>query len=218
MKRRPAKRCSVTSRCLPAINRRPSRGGKRTIAISSTRTPIPPSRSFQAFLRGCAEGGDAGEVNKKAAGRSGRDARLAGPSALKAPCERVERDEDNVVEHGAPSTSRPSEQKSRSALARIPAVPGKARRPAIRPSETIAVCSATTPSTGGTSIHRQNHKEARLTGHHSLIHHQLLAVPQPCPTAMPFSASSFFARSFLARCVRPMPRRMFGALVNWMLS
>ena len=36
--------------------------------------------------------------------------------------------------------------------------------------------------------------------------------------AMPFSANSFFALSFLARCVRPMPRSTLGALVNWMLS
>jgi hypothetical protein len=73
-------------------------------------------------------------------------------------------------------------------------------------------------STGGTSIHRQGHTEARLAGHHSLIHHQLVAVHQPCPTAMPFSANSCFACSFLARCVRPMPRSTLGALVNWMLS
>ena len=37
-------------------------------------------------------------------------------------------------------------------------------------------------------------------------------------TAIPFSASSRFALSFLVSCVRPMPRRTFGALVNWILS
>jgi hypothetical protein len=35
---------------------------------------------------------------------------------------------------------------------------------------------------------------------------------------MPFSANSFFAFSFLAKCVRPIPRSTLGALVNWMLS
>jgi hypothetical protein len=33
-------------------------------------------------------------------------------------------------------------------------------------------------------------------------------------SAMPFSASSFFAFSFLPRCIRPMPRSTLGALVN----
>jgi hypothetical protein len=32
--------------------------------------------------------------------------------------------------------------------------------------------------------------------------------------AMPFSANSFFALSFFIKCVRPMPRRTLGALVN----
>jgi hypothetical protein len=32
--------------------------------------------------------------------------------------------------------------------------------------------------------------------------------------AMPFSANSFFAFSFLAKCIRPMPRSTLGALVN----
>ena len=32
--------------------------------------------------------------------------------------------------------------------------------------------------------------------------------------AMPFSASSFFAFSFLAKCVSPMPRSTLGAFVN----
>jgi hypothetical protein len=32
--------------------------------------------------------------------------------------------------------------------------------------------------------------------------------------AMPFSANSFFAFSFLAKCVSPMPRSTLGALVN----
>jgi hypothetical protein len=36
--------------------------------------------------------------------------------------------------------------------------------------------------------------------------------------AMPFSANSFFAFSFLAKCDRPMPRSTLGALVNWTLS
>jgi HTH-type transcriptional regulator/antitoxin HigA len=35
---------------------------------------------------------------------------------------------------------------------------------------------------------------------------------------MPFCANSFFALSFLVRCVRRIPRSTFGALVNWMLS
>ena len=37
-------------------------------------------------------------------------------------------------------------------------------------------------------------------------------------SAMPFSANSFFAFSFLAKCIRPIPRSTLGALVNWMLS
>jgi hypothetical protein len=37
-------------------------------------------------------------------------------------------------------------------------------------------------------------------------------------SAMPFPLSSFIAFSFLGRCDNPMPRRTFGALVNWMLS
>ena len=41
---------------------------------------------------------------------------------------------------------------------------------------------------------------------------------QSCPTDMPFWASSFFAFSFLERCVRPIPRSTLGALLNWMLS
>jgi hypothetical protein len=41
---------------------------------------------------------------------------------------------------------------------------------------------------------------------------------QACSSAMPFSANSFFALSFLVSCVSPMPRSTFGALVNWMLS
>src|SRR5271166_2194832 len=45
-----------------------------------------------------------------------------------------------------------------------------------------------------------------------------IAAHQPCATAMPFSASSFLARSFLARWVRPIPRSTLGALVNWTLS
>ena len=35
---------------------------------------------------------------------------------------------------------------------------------------------------------------------------------------IPLSISSFVAFSFLGRCDNPMPRRTFGALVNWMLS
>jgi len=34
--------------------------------------------------------------------------------------------------------------------------------------------------------------------------------------AMPFSASSRIASSFLCRCVRPIPRSTLSALVNWM--
>src|SRR3982074_2619645 len=41
---------------------------------------------------------------------------------------------------------------------------------------------------------------------------------KPYSTAMPFLANSFFAFSFLARRVRPMPRSTLGALVNWILS
>jgi hypothetical protein len=37
-------------------------------------------------------------------------------------------------------------------------------------------------------------------------------------SAMPLPLSSFIAFSFLGRCDNPMPRRTFGALVNWMLS
>jgi|SoiMethySBSTD1v2_1073268.scaffolds.fasta_scaffold526017_3 hypothetical protein len=37
---------------------------------------------------------------------------------------------------------------------------------------------------------------------------------QTYSSAMPFSANSFFAFSFLAKCIRPMPRRTLGALVN----
>jgi hypothetical protein len=37
-------------------------------------------------------------------------------------------------------------------------------------------------------------------------------------TAIPFSASSFIALSFLVKCVNPMPRSTLGALVNWILS
>ena len=40
----------------------------------------------------------------------------------------------------------------------------------------------------------------------------------PNQNAMPFSANSLFAFSFLERCVRPMPRSTLGALVNWILS
>ncbi len=36
--------------------------------------------------------------------------------------------------------------------------------------------------------------------------------------AMPFSANSFLAFLFLAKCIRPMPRSTLGALVNWILS
>jgi hypothetical protein len=36
--------------------------------------------------------------------------------------------------------------------------------------------------------------------------------------AMPFSANSFLAFSFLVKCIRPMPRSTLGALVNWILS
>src|SRR5207249_2924826 len=41
---------------------------------------------------------------------------------------------------------------------------------------------------------------------------------QPSVHAMPLSISSFIAFPFLERCANPMPRRTFGALVNWMLS
>ena len=41
---------------------------------------------------------------------------------------------------------------------------------------------------------------------------------QTYSSAMPFSANSFFAFSFLAKCIRPMPRSTLGALVNWILS
>ena len=37
---------------------------------------------------------------------------------------------------------------------------------------------------------------------------------QAYSSAMPFSAKSFFAFSFLAKCIRPMPRSTLGALVN----
>jgi hypothetical protein len=37
-------------------------------------------------------------------------------------------------------------------------------------------------------------------------------------SAIPFSANSFFAFSFLAKCIRPMPRSTLGAFVNWILS
>ena len=37
-------------------------------------------------------------------------------------------------------------------------------------------------------------------------------------TAMPFSASSLRAFSFLVSRESPMPRSTLGALVNWMLS
>jgi hypothetical protein len=37
---------------------------------------------------------------------------------------------------------------------------------------------------------------------------------QAYSSAMPFAANSFFAFSFLARCIRPMPRSTLGALVN----
>ena len=33
--------------------------------------------------------------------------------------------------------------------------------------------------------------------------------------AIPFSANSSLALWFFSRCVRPMPRRTLGALVNW---
>jgi hypothetical protein len=36
--------------------------------------------------------------------------------------------------------------------------------------------------------------------------------------AMPFPVSSLNAFSFFDRCANPIPRRTFGALVNWMLS
>ena len=45
-----------------------------------------------------------------------------------------------------------------------------------------------------------------------------LSMYQAYSSAMPFSASSFFALSFLPRCIRPMPRSTLGALVNWILS
>jgi len=48
----------------------------------------------------------------------------------------------------------------------------------------------------------------------TVIHRSLIAEHQPFSSAMPFSASSFFACSFLARCVRPIPRSTLGALVN----
>ena len=37
-------------------------------------------------------------------------------------------------------------------------------------------------------------------------------------SAMPLPLSSFIAFSFLGRCDNPMPRKTFGALVNWTLS
>jgi hypothetical protein len=37
-------------------------------------------------------------------------------------------------------------------------------------------------------------------------------------SAMPLPLSSFIASSFLGRCDNPMPRKTFGALVNWTLS
>lgn len=39
----------------------------------------------------------------------------------------------------------------------------------------------------------------------------------PQSGAMPFSVSSRIASAFFLRWARPMPRRMCGALVNWML-
>jgi hypothetical protein len=36
--------------------------------------------------------------------------------------------------------------------------------------------------------------------------------------AMPLPLSSLIALSFFGRCVNPIPRNTFGALVNWMLS
>jgi hypothetical protein len=46
-----------------------------------------------------------------------------------------------------------------------------------------------------------------------------VTVPVSRPVqAIPLSTNSFFARSFLVRCVRPMPRSTLGALVNWTLS
>ena len=36
--------------------------------------------------------------------------------------------------------------------------------------------------------------------------------------AMPFLANSSLALWFFVRCVRPMPRRIVGALVNWIFE
>jgi hypothetical protein len=36
--------------------------------------------------------------------------------------------------------------------------------------------------------------------------------------AIPFSANSSLALWFFSRCVRPMPRRILGALVNWIFE
>ena len=44
------------------------------------------------------------------------------------------------------------------------------------------------------------------------------SIYQTYSSAMPLSANSFFAFSFLTRCIRPMPRSTLGALVNWILS
>lgn len=40
------------------------------------------------------------------------------------------------------------------------------------------------------------------------------SVEKAYSSAMPFAANSFFAFSFLAKCIRPMPRSTLGALVN----
>jgi hypothetical protein len=41
-----------------------------------------------------------------------------------------------------------------------------------------------------------------------------LSLYQTYSSAMSFSANSFFAFAFLAKCIRPMPRSTLGALVN----
>jgi hypothetical protein len=45
-----------------------------------------------------------------------------------------------------------------------------------------------------------------------------LRFPGSYSGAMPFSVSSSTARLFFDRCVNPMPRGTFGALVNWTFS
>src|SRR5207245_1390562 len=54
-----------------------------------------------------------------------------------------------------------------------------------------------------------------LAAHHQAQLHR--APPGAHSGAMPFSASSFLALSFLAR-LSPMPRCTLGALVNWMFE